>query len=364
MSQSLYQLLLENMHSAVLLLDKQLHILYMNTSAEILLKTSSHRGQSAHIEHVFSEVDQTNESLAQAIENGQPFNKRKTRLRLSAHGEEIMVDYSITPLNEPANTLLMELQPLDRALTIRKEEMLLSSQEVSRKLVRNLAHEIKNPLGGLRGAAQLLERELSNESLKDYTHIIIKEADRLRNLVDQMLGPNNALNMKTTNAHEILERVRKLLRAESQQNIDNVIDIRFDYDPSIPDIEGDKEQLIQAILNIARNAFQALTENKTAQATLIFRTRIQRQFTISQRFHKIILHIDIEDNGPGIKPELHENLFFPMITGREQGTGLGLSIAQTIINQHHGLIKFDTSAGKTVFSLFLPLKQQTHKKKD
>jgi two-component system nitrogen regulation sensor histidine kinase GlnL len=342
------------MHSAVLLFDGELQLRYMNNAAENLLNTSSQRNQQSHASKIFSEDGEIPEGLLKAKNSGQPFSKRSTVLRFPSP-EEITVDYTVSPLLNKHGDLLMEIQALDRALKISHDEMLLSSQKVSRQLIQGLAHEIKNPLGGLRGAAQLLERELPSPELKDYTDIIIKEADRLRNLVDQMLGPNNLFNITTINIHEILQHIRKLLRAETH----NDMSFEFDYDPSIPEFSGDREQLIQAILNIARNGLESLREANTVQAKLIFRTRIQRQMTIGKYFHRLTLRIDIEDNGPGIRPELRDNLFFPMVTGREQGTGLGLSIAQTIIGQHRGLIKFESEAGKTIFSIYLPLDPQS-----
>jgi two-component system nitrogen regulation sensor histidine kinase GlnL len=349
---AIIQSLLDNMNSALILFSDDLRIKYINQAGENLLKTSLQHCENESIEKVFAEDGAVPEGLSKAQLTGQPFSKRKTTLQ-TKHAEGITVDYTVTPLPNGSD-LLMEIQALDRALKISKEEMLITSQEASRKLIRGLAHEIKNPLGGLRGAAQLLERELPSRELSDYTDIIIKEADRLRNLVDQMLGPNNALNMQPLNIHETLEHIRKLLLAETQFNFN----IRFDYDPSIPDIYADKEQLVQALLNITRNAIQVMTEANTDNAQLTIRTRIQRQFTIGQDFHRLMLRIDIEDNGPGISPELRENLFFPMVTGREGGTGLGLSISQTIISQHKGLIKFDSEYGKTIFSIFLPLDQR------
>lgn len=348
-----YQNLLDNMHSAVLLLDNQLRLRYMNASAEALLQMSALRNEGLPIKQVFAENGKIPEGLIKALKNNQRFTKRQTVLRLSIP-DEITVDYTVTPLNDQNDLLLMEIQPLDRALKINQEEMLLSSQAISRRLVRGLAHEIKNPLGGIRGAAQLLERELPDPQLKDYTDIIINEADRLRKLVDQMLGPHKAPNIKPANIHEILEHVRKLLLAETQQTLA----IEVDYDPSIPDIPLDRSQLIQALLNIARNAMQAM-ENIT-EPKLFFRTRIQRMFTIGNVLHKLILRIDIVDNGPGIPDDLKENLFFPMVSGRPAGTGLGLSISQSIISQHQGLIKYESEPGQTVFSIYLPLEQQSN----
>jgi len=210
-----------------------------------------------------------------------------------------------------------------------------------------LAHEIKNPLGGLRGAAQLLDLELDDPDLKEYTQIIIDESDRLQGLMDKMLGPNKLPDKKALNIHEVLERVRQLVQAESSGNLI----IKHDYDPSIPDIHGDKDQLIQAILNIARNAVQAMD----GKGNIIFKTRIHRQMSIGRKRYKLAVKCDIIDNGPGIDADMISKIFYPMITGRAEGTGLGLSIAQALINQHNGLIECNSETGNTVFSIFLPV---------
>jgi two-component system nitrogen regulation sensor histidine kinase GlnL len=214
--------------------------------------------------------------------------------------------------------------------------------------VRGLAHEIKNPLGGLRGAAQLLERELPDEALTEYTQIIIEEADRLQNLVNNMLGPNRVPEMKSVNIHQILERVYHLVKAEAGLRLT----INRDYDPSIPPIVGDMDQLIQAFLNILRNGVKAAG----SRGVLGITTRILRQFTIGNIQHRLVVSVEIEDNGPGIPKELQERIFFPMVTGGD-GIGLGLSIAQTLINRHHGLIEFNSKPGQTVFRVLLPLEQ-------
>ncbi|MFW5824592.1 MAG: nitrogen regulation protein NR(II), partial [Marinobacter sp.] len=243
-------------------------------------------------------------------------------------------------------------------LRISREEDLLTQQETTRILVRGMAHEIKNPLGGIRGAAQLLDRELDDEDQKEYTQVIIAEADRLRGLVDRMLGPNRALRFAPTNIHEVLERVRTLLEAESRGRLN----FRRDYDVSLPEFPGDKEQLIQAFLNIARNAMEAAFEYRDGPCsdeppTITFRTRVLRQFTIGQRRHRLVCRVDIIDNGPGIAPDLLQNIFYPMISGRANGTGLGLSITQSIIGQHHGLVECESEPGKTDFIIFLPLEE-------
>ncbi|HCB40980.1 MAG TPA: PAS domain-containing sensor histidine kinase, partial [Gammaproteobacteria bacterium] len=247
-----------------------------------------------------------------------------------------------------------ELRPLDRLMRISREDNLINAHHATRALVRGVAHEVKNPLGGIRGAAQLLARELPDDSLREYTDIIIAEVDRLRNLVDQMLGPRKLPKWAQINIHEILERVRSVLTAETG---DPVV-IERDYDPSLPEMCGDKDQLIQAILNIVRNAKQALMDDEEQKnPTVILRTRALRQFTIGHTRHRLILLVEIEDNGPGISQEMQETMFYPMISGRASGTGLGLSISQSIINQHHGLVECESSPGKTTFRLLLPLEQ-------
>ncbi|MCG8043680.1 MAG: ATP-binding protein, partial [Candidatus Thiodiazotropha endolucinida] len=246
------------------------------------------------------------------------------------------------------NEFLVEIQQVDRQLRITREEQILSRNQASRALVKSLAHEIKNPLGGLRGAAQLLERELPDQSLTEYTQIIIEEADRLQNLVDTMLGPNRIPEMKAVNVHQVMERVCSLVQAESGPNL-NVIK---NYDPSIPDLNGDMDQLIQAFLNIVRNGVRAAGSHGVVGIT----SRVLRQFTIGNIRHRLVISIEICDNGPGIPPELQERVFFPLVSG-SNGMGLGLSISQTLINRHQGLIEFTSKPGETVFRVLLPLEQ-------
>ncbi|MDX5297468.1 MAG: PAS domain-containing sensor histidine kinase, partial [Gammaproteobacteria bacterium] len=283
-----------------------------------------------------------------------PFTKREAELLLPS-GTRIRVDYSVSPLPGAPSWLLMEVHARDRLLRITREEEMLAQQETTRILVRGMAHEIKNPLGGIRGAAQLLDRELNDPGLRDYTQVIIEEADRLRSLVDRMLGPHKAPRKTPTNVHEVLERVRTLLEAESNGGVELV----RDYDPSLPEFMGDREQLIQAFLNIARNAMEALSAQTPTNPspTIIFRTRALRQFTIGHTRHRLVARIDIIDNGPGIVPELMQNIFYPMISGRANGTGLGLAITQSIIGQHQGLVECESLPGHTDFIVFLPLEQ-------
>ena len=351
---ALHRLLLDNLTTATILLNAELRLEYMNPAAEMLLAVSGQRSHGQFISELFTESPEALSSLRQAVEHAHPFTKREAMLT-SLSGQTITVDYAVTPILSRGQTLLLlEVHPRDRLLRITKEEAQLSKQETTKLLVRGLAHEIKNPLGGIRGAAQLLARELPDEGLRDYTNVIIEEADRLRNLVDRMLGSNKLPALSPTNIHEVLERVCSLVDLESQGSITLV----RDYDPSIPELLVDREQMIQAVLNIVRNAMQALAsqpEQRLGRITL--RTRSLRQFTIGHTRHRLVCKVEIIDNGPGIPAELQETLFYPMVSGRADGTGLGLAITQTIISQHQGLIECESHPGHTLFSIFLPLEQ-------
>jgi two-component system nitrogen regulation sensor histidine kinase GlnL len=353
--ESLHTDILDNLQTAILLVDPDLSVSYLNSSAEALLETSGNQVTGESIAVLFSEKETEEATVLDAIKSNNAFTKRETLLALP-NGRSITVDCAITPIinNDEVSAMIMELQPLDRLLKISREEGLLSSQQNSQNLIRGLAHEIKNPLGGLRGAAQLLAKELPNRSLTDYTNIIIEEADRLGNLVDRMLGSHNLMNMQALNVHEVLERVKSLVDAETGDRVA----LQRDYDPSIPDINGDKERLIQAVLNIVRNAMQALLSNEnctTEKPTITLKTRTLRQFTIGTKRHRLVCKIEISDNGPGIAKEISETLFFPMVSGRADGTGLGLSISQSIITHHHGLIECSSEPGNTIFNLIIPL---------
>ncbi len=345
-----YKQLLDNLMTAVIVLDGNLRLSHVNAAAEMLLGISGDQVEGKLIHHCFNELDGTPEALREALQFNNNFTKRRARWRLHNHSE-ITVDYSVTP-NPDLGLVIVEVQPLDRLLRISREEAMLSSQETSRNLVRSMAHEIKNPLGGIRGAAQLLARELNSPELEEYTKVIIDETDRLRNLVDRMLGPNRPAKPLPINVHEVLEHVAAVIKAETGRQIAWV----RDYDPSIPELQGDKEQLIQATLNIARNAMQSLLESEMVGPRVItVVTRVQRRYTIGRRHHPLVARLGIIDNGPGIPPELIEDIFFPMITGRAEGTGLGLAIAQKLVNQHNGLIECESAPGRTEFSIYLPL---------
>ncbi len=342
--------LLDSLTTAILLVDDALRLEYMNAAAETLFEVSAARLVGEPIERLFSEPDDDESGLTRAAAARSGFTKRQTPLVLTSTGQEIVVDCIVTPLGEERERgFLVEIQPLDRLMRISREEALVASHQMTRTMIRGLAHEIKNPLGGLRGAAQLLAREIGDEHLKDYTRVIIDEADRLRRLVDRMLGSPLKLQRETLNVHEVTERVRQLIVAET----DGVVRVERDYDPSIPELLADKERLIQATLNIARNAAQALRGRDAPTITL--RTRSQRQLTIGHQRHRLVCRIDVCDNGPGIPEDIRESLFFPLVSGRPDGSGLGLPIAQAILNQHGGLIGTGVEDGLTVFSMYLPM---------
>ena len=346
--------LLDNLTTAVMLVDEQLRVIHLNTACENFFSVSLDHVNGHVIDTFFFESSEAFEKIQKAIHENAQYTKRKAIWKLH-NSKEITVDYTVTPISD-AQQLLFEIQPLDRILQISRDEAMIASQETTRNLVRGLAHEVKNPLGGIRGAAQLLDREFDNESLnndlKEYTHIIISEADRLRNLVDRMLGPRELTSFVSVNVHEVFERVLSIIKAETKGSID----IQRDYDPSIPELNGDVELLIQAFLNVARNAVQALNSHEENTAPrLVFTTYIQRQFTIGRNHYPLVCCATIVDNGPGIPAAIIKDIFYPMISGRAEGTGLGLAISQQLINQHNGLIECSSEPGNTKFSIYIPL---------
>lgn len=345
--------ILDSMSTSVLALNGALQVTALNSAGEALLETSKARCIGQHASVLVLEPSEWLEHLQQAATSKTTRASRSLTLCLHS-GHKILVDLVITPVTEEtSSSLLVELTAVDRLLRISRVGNYHHTQETSRAVIRGLAHEIKNPLGGLRGAAQLLARELPNEELAEYTHVIIREADRLRDLVDRLLGPTRELNKQNLNIHEILEHVRNLITAESE----NRIMILRDYDPSLPEFEFDRAQLIQLVLNIMRNAMQAAVSLQACEITL--RSRAQRQFTISGTLHRLVCGIEVIDNGPGIAPDIMPSIFAPMVTGRAHGTGLGLSIAQSIAHMHDGTIECDSRPGETRFTLYLPM-DKTH----
>jgi len=347
-----YKKILDHMNVAVLLFGPDLRLEYINTAGEVLFADSSRHLTGRNADEIFPPGDNAvSGQIKQCVLTHDTLLGRE--IRMDWPHAALMVNFSATPLFEHNRLvgIIVEIQPADSYLRTSKEEKLLAQHNTHRMLIRGLAHEIKNPLGGLRGAAQLLELELDDPELKEYTQIIIAESDRLQALMDRMLGPNTPPQKQECNIHEVLERVRQLVQAEITGY---AIEIRRDYDPSIPTLDADRNLLIQALLNIARNAAQAITA-RGPQGEITLRTRVLSQTLLARKRYKLICKIDVIDNGPGIPPDLIERIFCPMITGRPEGTGLGLSIAQSIIHQHHGLIECESQPGHTVFSIFLPL---------
>ncbi len=341
-------LIVDNLTTAVLVLDTELCIHSLNPAAEALLDVSANQVRGMDLRHLLPEAKVFAEALLRIAASGYPLTERDMQLVLP-NATVITVDCVMTPVTEPsaADGILVELLDLDRHKQISREEQLMSQNESARALVRGLAHEIRNPLGGLRGAAQLLDRELESDELKEYTRIIVHEADRLQALVDRLLGPRTRLKKRAMNIHEVTEHVRALVEAEAPAGV--VVD--RDYDPSIPELAADPELLIQAALNVVKNAVQAID----GAGRILIKTRIHRQYTIGQRRHRLVVRVDVSDNGPGIPDELKALVFYPMVTGRSEGTGLGLSIAQSLVNQHGGLIECHSEPGNTTFSILLPV---------
>jgi two-component system nitrogen regulation sensor histidine kinase GlnL len=337
---------LDLLSSAVVLVDAELSIRHANPAAENLFAISLRQLQGQPLHRLVGEPP----GLAPALENALKNNWSYTGHNLNVakpDAEPLHVDCTVTPIAAGGAQLLLEFRPIDQQLKAAREEQLAQQQQVSRELVRNLAHEIKNPLGGIRGSAQLLERELLSPHLREYTQVIIKEADRLQDLMQRLLSSHRVMQPALVSIHEILERVRRLIHAEFSG-----VRVRRDYDTSLPDITGDREQLIQAILNIARNAAQAMK----GHGEITFRTRAARQVTLAKKHYRLALELQVIDNGPGIPEEISDKIFYPLVSGRENGSGLGLTLAQSFVQQHGGTIEVRSRPGQTCFTLILPLK--------
>ncbi|MRI32555.1 PAS domain-containing sensor histidine kinase [Endozoicomonas sp. OPT23] len=341
--------LLDNLNTAIIALDEGFSLSYLNQAAEALLDISQKSSKGLPVSSII-EHSALQEDLHRARQQNQQFTRRESELM--THNGAILVDYTVTPSDISEASLIIEVHPRDRLQRITREESLVAKQTTSRILARGLAHEIKNPLGGILGSAQLLDRQLNEPDQKEYTYIIIEEAKRLRDLVDQMLGPIQPPKMLDLNIHEVLERVIQLTHAETEGELS----IIKDYDPSIPNFPADRERLIQALLNLLRNAMQAIKQYMPlSDGEVRVTSRIARQFTIGNKRQRLVCHLTITDNGPGIPEHLKESIFYPMISGRPEGTGLGLPMAQYIISQHHGLIECDSKPGQTSFHVYLPL---------
>ncbi|MBI1423972.1 MAG: nitrogen regulation protein NR(II) [Gammaproteobacteria bacterium] len=344
----LHQCILDNLNGAVAVFDADLRLRYLNPAAEMLFGGSSRQLLGMSFNDLIMPREPVIDQLRDAIQSHHPFSKHEQIIDLYS-GKEITADFTVTVLHSTfgETEVLFEIIPIDRLLRITREDALVAQQVATRDLLRGLAHEIKNPLGGIRGAAQLLERELHSEEQKEYTRVIIDEADRLQKLVNRLLGPSGMPKHQNVSVHEVIEYVRSVVEAE---DLGDIV-MHRDYDPSIPDIKGDPDLLIQALLNIVNNARQALGK----RGNITIRTRVLRKFTISQQQHRLAVKIDVIDDGPGIPADIKDKIFYPMVTGRAEGTGLGLSIAQRLVHQHGGLIECESQPGRTVFSILLPI---------
>jgi len=346
---------LDLLASAVLVLDAGGRIVYVNAAAETLLESSFKVLNQQRLADLFTNGDKLAAIFEQAREH--QFDDKREDLELERMGRlPLQVNMIVTVVDDPAHPVLIELRENVQQLKFDREERILDQTQANKELIRNLAHEIKNPLGGIRGAAQLLELELPDRHLKElreYTQVIIKESDRLQTLVDRFLAPHRSPHIVgDVNIHEVFERVRSLIVAEFPTGLS----IRRDYDLSLPEFRGDKEQLIQAVLNIAHNAAQALSERISAgDAELVFRTRIVRQVTLAKVRYRLALDLHIIDNGPGIPVELKDRIFYPLVSGKDGGSGLGLTLAQTFVQQHRGVIECDSRPGHTDFRILIAL---------
>jgi two-component system nitrogen regulation sensor histidine kinase GlnL len=333
---------LDLLPTAVVALDDELVVRYANPAAESLLATGAKSLLGQAFLDLFAEKEQLESTLDEARSVHWDYSARSVTYTRPGR-EPLPLACVVTGIDTQGLALLAELRPISEQLRMAREERLHFEQQANRELIRNLAHEIRNPLGGLRGSAQLLERELGRSDLREYTQVIIKEADRLQTLMDRMLTPHRAPRLEAFSVHEVLERVRSLVKAEFGA------DIERDYDPSLPELVGDREQLIQAVLNIARNAAQA------GARSIGFRTRALRQVTILKQRHKLALELQVVDDGPGVPDGIQDRIFNPLVSGREGGTGLGLSLAQTFVQYHQGVIEFESSPGRTIFRILMPL---------
>ena len=327
-------------------------VLFANSALEDALGTSRRTIEGSNFPDFFTEPHILRNALEGADSNEFAALRYDAWLVRQGTSEPLQVHVVVAQTDTPGE-IIVELLPLEAQARQDREERLIDQAQANKELIRNLAHEIKNPLGGIRGAAQLLEMEIDSKELKEYTRVIIHEADRLQTLVDRLLAPHRRPHVVgDVNIHEVCERVRSLILAEFPRGLKVV----REYDISIPEFRGDREQLIQAVLNIAHNACQALSDRIAAgDAQLVFRTRIARQVTFGKQRYRLALELHVIDNGPGVPHSIRDRIFFPLVSGREGGSGLGLTLAQTFVQQHHGLIECDSVPGRTDFKILIPL---------
>lgn len=343
--------LLDNLNTAVVIINGHFNVCYANFSAQRLFERSLNQLVNSDLRDYFLNRSIEEERLIRAMETAEEFTENEIQLCFRDK-RFVLADITVTGITiNDVGHLMFEVRRIDKQKRISQETQQHAQQHAARELIRGLAHEIKNPLGGIRGAAQLLGRSLASEEHREFTAMIIEQADRLRNLVDRLLGPNTLPRFTECNLHQCIERVRTLVSADESLQV-NVL---RDYDPSIPDLVLDPDMIEQAVLNIVRNAQQALYEGEIENPTIELITRIERQMTIHGKRFPLCAVIKIIDNGKGIPTELKDTLFYPMITSKSGGSGLGLSISQTLIDHHNGKIEFESRPGKTEFSIYIPI---------
>jgi two-component system nitrogen regulation sensor histidine kinase GlnL len=344
--------LLDAMVTSVFLLDQELHVTYLNAAAQSLLGLSTNQALGRSIAELTRGAESLLPMFDRVREGGEGVVQRELAWPAPG-GVDRILDCAVTQvvMGGQSLRLLLEIEDITQHRRLTRENALLAQLGGSRLMVRQLAHEIKNPLGGLRGAAQLLERELLDPALREYTRVIISEADRLTNLLDSMLGPGRPPSKQLINLHELLERVYHLLRSEAPESVA----IDRDYDPSLPPLTLDPNHIIQAMLNLGRNAIQALTGAPVDSPRLFLRTRAATNVSVGAHRHRLVASIQFEDNGPGVLNEIRETIFYPLVSGRADGSGLGLGIAQDLVSRHGGLIEFDSAPGRTIFVISLPM---------
>ena len=344
--------ILENLGVAVIVCDEDFVVQYVNSACENLLATGRRKAINEEISSVLKTGAKLSAIMSRARANQSRYTIRDMDIMYS---EQILVDTTITPfIHAKQSMFLIELDRTDRLKRLMQETGSIEQQKTNRLMMRNMSHEIKNPLSGIRGSAQLLQSELDDLELKEFTRVIIKESDRLTNLVNRVMGSHQRYDLEPVNIHYIIEHVTKLAQASSEAEN---IKIARDYDPSLPEFLGDSEQLIQAVLNVVNNAIQVQFEY--GDITIGFRTRLERMFTIDKTLHQQVIRLQVWDNGPGVPDKIKEFVFNPMITGRAEGTGLGLSITQEVIQRHGGLINLESYDNKTCFAIYLPFKRES-----
>ncbi len=331
------------------MLDDHLLIVGLNPAAENILGVSQKRARGQSLLQLVDDEPEMRDILTRVEATGDYYANEMRLAPTEVHNDQRIVDCRVSPITIDDACLLVEMTDVTRRSQISRENALLIQHGAGRQMIRQLAHEIKNPLGGIRGAAQLLERQLDDAGLREYTDVVISETDRLAALVDTLLGPGGPPNKQPVNVHELLEYVVRIIAVEDQRSVV----VRRDYDPGLPTIDLDRDQMVQAILNLVRNA----TASLDGQGTLTLRSRAVTNFTIGDARHRVIASIEIEDDGPGIPMELQDSIFYPLVTSRPEGTGLGLPAAQELLSRHKGLIEFESRPGRTVFFVRIPLDQ-------